>query len=296
MIAELSLYLKRLQKYTPEDFVRKLGSLHFVIEWKATQFRQFLLYQGLLVLKKKVPEKVYDMFMYLSLGIRILSSTDTELYSKGNKFIKKFIKLFIEIYGVEYCNHNIHGLSHIYVDVLNHGPLDKFSAFRFENFMQKIKKDIRKPENVLSQIFNRIGEREGIEVQDKKNIDYNRFRKDDGILPKDCISPQYTKFVFNNFKINTENLADNCFLTKTKKVIRIENVATTKLGEIVLIGRKFVRKQEYFKKYMDSSDLDIYEVKELSPIELFHLDDIEKKMFLMNIKQNSFLVIPLIHS
>lgn len=248
------------------------------------------------VLKKNVPEKVYKMFMYLSLAIRILCSTKTELYSKANKFLRKFIRLFTEIYGYKYCNHNIHGLSHLYVDVLNHGPLDNFSAFRFENFMQHIRKDIRKPANALSQIFNRISEREKIGLQKSKNIEYNRLKKEDGILPKDCMSPQYSKLAFNGFKVNTKNQADNCFLTKTKKVVQIENIATTTFGETVLIGRRFLQKQSFFKAPIDSADLDIYKVKERSPIQIFKLDDIQLKLFQMPLNRNYFLVIPLIHS
>lgn len=114
--------LKIIHKHTPTDFVRDFESLDFVSQWKATQFRQFLLYEGIYVLKKHVPEKVYEMFLHLTLATRICCSTNKDLYSKANKFMKVYIKLFIELYGKTYCNHNVHGLCHVYVDVLNHGP------------------------------------------------------------------------------------------------------------------------------------------------------------------------------
>ncbi|CAI6365764.1 unnamed protein product [Macrosiphum euphorbiae] len=41
----------------------------------------------------------------------------------------------------EYVTYNVHGLIHIPNFVKIHGPLDKFSAFKFENFLQIIKKN-----------------------------------------------------------------------------------------------------------------------------------------------------------
>lgn len=291
----ISEHLALIKKYTPVDFVRRCDDIEFVAQWKATQYRQFLLYQAILVLKKKVPTPVYNMFLYLSLGIRILCSNKKDLYSKANKFLKKFIKMFIEIYGEKYCNHNIHGLSHLYVDVLNHGPLDRFSAFRFENYMQQIKKDIRKPGFVLTQLTNRLSERENIVKEHTKTNDFNRIKNGDEVPPLGCESPQYVKYEFNGIKIDTSTLGDRCLGTKSKQVIRIENIATL-AGSVVLIGRRFLSKRSFLKSPMDFADLDIYKVSELSQLQVFTLDDIEQKFFMMPIKNDTFLVEPLIHS
>lgn len=47
---------------------------------------------------------------------------------------------------------------------------------------------------------------------------------------------------------------------------------------------------------MDSADLDIFQVSELSPLQMFALDDIEQKFFIMPMSNTCFLVVPLIHS
>ncbi len=39
---------------------------------------------------------------------------------------------------------------------MNHGPLDQFSAFPFENYLGKLKKLIRSPKKPLAQIVKRI--------------------------------------------------------------------------------------------------------------------------------------------
>lgn len=291
----ISKELKSLKKYTPTDFVRTIENLDFVAQWKATQFRQFLLYQGILVLKNNVPANIYKMFVYLSFGIRILCSKEKDLYSKANGFLKKFISMFIDIYGKEFCNHNINGLSHLYVDVLNHGPLDKFSAFKFENFMQLIKADVRKPGDILAQLSNRMTERENVSYVNNKK-EYNRIKAGDEFPPLGCQSPQYKQYEFNGFKVNTEKLGDICFGTKSKEIIKIENVATNQFEKTVLIARKFNRRRPFLQSPINSADLGIFVVQDLSPLQIFNLDDIDVKYFMTPLRNRRFLVEPLIHS
>lgn len=54
--------------------------------------------------------------------------------------------------------YNVHSLIHLVDDVKLYGPLDSFSAFPFESYMSKVKKMIRRNNNALPQIFNRIQE------------------------------------------------------------------------------------------------------------------------------------------
>jgi len=51
--------------------------------------------------------------------------------------------------------HNVHNLLYLCSDVRTFGPVDNFSAFRFENFMTSIKKQIRKNEKPLQQLVKR---------------------------------------------------------------------------------------------------------------------------------------------
>lgn len=54
--------------------------------------------------------------------------------------------------------YNMHNLCHLATNVLEHGPLDNTSAFPFENFMFTLKNSIRKPNFVVTQIYNRCAE------------------------------------------------------------------------------------------------------------------------------------------
>ena len=69
VISDDLLSLKRL---LPSEFSRKPRSLFEFRQWKATEFRQFLLYTGPVVLKGRLTQALYKNFMLLSVAIRIL--------------------------------------------------------------------------------------------------------------------------------------------------------------------------------------------------------------------------------
>jgi len=88
--------------------------------------------------------------MTLHVIIRILSSEDLHQYlSYAQDLICFFIKTFIQLYGVKNISHNVHSLIHLVDDVKRFGSLDNFSAFKFENYMQILKKYLRKAEKPL---------------------------------------------------------------------------------------------------------------------------------------------------
>lgn len=68
------------------------------------------------------------------------------------------VKSFADLYGEAQLVYNVHSLLHVVDDVKNFGPLDAFSAFSFESHMYKIKKMIRRNNNPLAQLCNRVGE------------------------------------------------------------------------------------------------------------------------------------------
>lgn len=61
--------LSRVKKYMPREFTRKGRSLNEVERWKATEFRQFLLYTGPVVLKGHLPPEMYKHFLLLFVSI-----------------------------------------------------------------------------------------------------------------------------------------------------------------------------------------------------------------------------------
>ena len=73
-ISRISELLLSCHQYLPREFPRKCRSLADVDRWKATEFRQFILYSGIVVLKGTISEVFYQHSLHFFLGIYCLSS------------------------------------------------------------------------------------------------------------------------------------------------------------------------------------------------------------------------------
>lgn len=77
-ICSLSATMENISSYWPSEFNRKPRSLVNLDRWKATEFRQFLLYIGPVYLKNILPRYMYDHFLFFSVAISLLVSTDNK--------------------------------------------------------------------------------------------------------------------------------------------------------------------------------------------------------------------------
>jgi len=159
-VREISSHLITLKPYIPEEFARKTRALQFIDTWKATEFRLFLLYTGPVVLKAVLPPAYYDHFMTLNCAIQILCNNS--LYLKYNQYANDLLKYFTfhfaTLYGPETLSYNIHGLVHLASDCKHLGPLDAFSAFKFENHLGHIKSLLKSSSRPLEQVYCRLVE------------------------------------------------------------------------------------------------------------------------------------------
>ena len=143
-IEQVSLKLESLKNLLPCEFNRRSRSLAFWKQWKATEYRHFLLYFGPFLLKNVLEHKVYHNFLKLHLSILILnhqnliSNSDNIEYAES--LLINFIYEFQEIYGKNNVTHNIHNLLHLAKDVKKYDTLESFSAFDFENHICLLKK------------------------------------------------------------------------------------------------------------------------------------------------------------
>ena len=73
-VRAISEILVNFQSYIPREFNRKCRSLHELERWKATELRQFMLYSGIVALKKHLAQKVYNHFLLFYVAIFFCSS------------------------------------------------------------------------------------------------------------------------------------------------------------------------------------------------------------------------------
>ncbi|XP_035918229.1 uncharacterized protein LOC118516445 isoform X1 [Anopheles stephensi] len=142
---------------------RRLRHVKFIRYWKATEFRTFLHYVSIIVFKDFMWEEAFNHFLLYFSAITIFSSTKHHhLWALAKKMLYKFVKDFANFYGRSNLTSNVHNLIHIYDDVDRFGPLDKISAYVFENHLQFIKRCIRSGNRCLEQVITRGREFENI--------------------------------------------------------------------------------------------------------------------------------------
>jgi len=89
-----------LRKYFPKEFARLPRPLNDIEYWKATEFRNFLLFTGPLVFKKRLKNAFYLHFMKLHCAIKILITLDLCLLN--NEIAHNLIVEFVEEFKIHY--------------------------------------------------------------------------------------------------------------------------------------------------------------------------------------------------
>ena len=155
-ITEASSRLHNLKQAIPSVFARKPRGIEEMDYWKATEFRQLLLYTGQIVLKGLLRGDLYDHFVVFSVAISILvSPTLIQSQIDASDLLTYFVKQSRCLYGPKVLVYNVHSLLHIADDAKE---LDEFSAFPFENHLHHIKKLVRSGRRPLVQIVKRLSE------------------------------------------------------------------------------------------------------------------------------------------
>lgn len=298
----LSKNLLDLRHSTPKEFARKPRGIAEIKNWKATEFRQILLYTGPIVLKSVLPLQIYEHFLSLHVAISILVNPEHIKDETNLIYVEEllihFIKCFQILYGEQFISHNVHNLLHLTNDVRKHGCLDNFSAFPFENFLGSLKKYIRKPEKPLQQLALRYTEHEFNTLNKNRNLEtglkYNHFCGP--IIPSKLIREykQFKIFQNNNIYINCDN-HNNIVLLNNFNIVRVVNIIENKGNEVFILA-EICRKVGYmYEKPCNSSLFNIYLVTGSRKLDYWPIENIVNKMYVIPKSANEFYVIPFNH-
>jgi len=93
--------------------------------------------------------------------------------------------------------------------------------------------------------------------------------------------PQFSTLILGNYKLKTNVDADSYFCTINNEIVKLINIAhSTNTGNIVLIGRNFKEKTNFYVHPIKSSHLGIFSVKHLSKnLMCWNVKDIKKKSY-----------------
>ncbi|XP_071652762.1 uncharacterized protein [Temnothorax longispinosus] len=285
-LAAFNDFYRKLAKSVPAEFSRHPRSLEEVAQWKATEFRLFLLYLGPVVLQHLLSKPQIIHFNVLNCAVRILC--DPRECVRNNSYAQDLMIYFVDnmelLYGEETLIYNIHNLIHIPEDVLNHGPLDSFSCFPFENFLQKIKLMIKGGAQPLAQFIKRITERSiHLIPSDNSKTGYSYLNKRKNRLDDHQLPPGYTNFhqeiQFQDFLL-TDKSPNNCCYLSNNSVVLVEHICCYK--EIpVIVGRQFINTHSIADYPCDSRNLGIFDGRELSELQTWNIDEIDRKGFVV---------------
>ena len=156
-IVQMSTEISQLAKYTPHEFQRRPRRIDKELaHFKATEFRLFLLYLGPFLFKKYLPTPLYHHFLLLHFAIYVLSSNSLSksLFSQADGCLQLFVSQVSQLFGKFNMTYNMHILLHLPEFVKQHGTLNEFSTFEFENLLSRLKLHIRKTRFIESHVFN----------------------------------------------------------------------------------------------------------------------------------------------
>ena len=166
-LLQISERLVALRDYIPSEFARRPRTLLEMDRWKATEYRQFLLYTGPVVLKSVLSHELYEHFLCLSTAVNILLIPNRArrryLLDYASNLLKYFVSHCERLYGETFVVYNVHSLMHVADDAIYFdSSLDDISAFRYENYLQVLKRLIRGTSNPLVQVAKRLQEYEAV--------------------------------------------------------------------------------------------------------------------------------------
>lgn len=273
--------LNILRVYCPSDFARRPASLEIFSKYKATEFRQFLLYTGPVVMYDVLDEQLYKHFLLLHASIRVLvsKSPSRQHLRFAELALQKFVLRCEILYGATFHTYNIHGLLHLTDDVKRLGTLDSFSAFSYENNMSIFRKYCRKPNQPLQQIFNRMAEKRIHDRNDNRGVDSSirvfMLHNNDGNN-----RPQYRKIQFNEISLSIDE-RDSCCILRDGSICIVCNIVMND-NSYHLAVKKFFEIDDFYNIGMISSAFRVYKCTALSS-ELFYinLDEVNAKCYRM---------------
>jgi len=307
-IKKISARLITFKNSIPCDFVRKCRSLDDLSRWKATEFRLFLLYVGVVAIHSIVPKKIYRHFLSLSIAMTIfLSPNFRNLANVANILMVQFVKDFGILYGEHFISYNVHGLIHLFDDFNKFCPLDTISCFKFENYMYQLKKIVRKSDKPLQKVVKRYEERCNIlnpptisQCDDEtKILQKYDMAHNEGPLINGTSSPQFkvlTLVTLDKVKIKVHSNADSYVglnIDSKLIIIKVVNICYSHIKKRnILLGRQFEKIERFFERPLKSDQIGIYKLNNFSKtICSYHIEDVKTKYMVLTAEDLDFVVI-----
>ena len=230
--------------------------------------------------------------------LHILLTRTAQIYLELHFCVELHTKkaLFGAIYSNSLLVYNVHSLLHLPQDVRKYGALDSVSAFPFESFLGQLKKKVRRPQNPVAQIVNRVHEELRHSEATVPIDDIHPLKKlhRNGPLPSDMSTcEQYSHYLRSDTVVSCTE-GNNCFEI-FGNVALIRNILLTQCGKIFVVYDSFELSGPFFTYPLDSACLGIRKVSKLTGLmHVASIDHVTQKLVILPF-QDDFVVLPLLH-
>lgn len=307
-INEISTALTKSNEFKPNEIHRAIRGMDSLAQWKGTEYRTFLLYLGPVILKDFLREDIYDNFMLYFCAITIISCDNhiyrDELLPLAEPLLLEFLNEYIDIYGIDAINNNLHNLCHLIDDVKRFGSLPRFSAYPFENKLGFIKHLLRSGYRPLAQVVKRLSEMNSITTDQPANTSmFPYLHKQIQNAHKhpanaSCVAVDrktYGKIFIADGVVIENNNKNQWFMTHDKNIVKMLNAAYCD-GNICIYGSCLKKLNNFFDKPIESKYLDIYQSKtDLNAPTTYNVSYIKCKMFCLKY-HDTFVFTPILHT
>lgn len=310
----VSRYLVEANGQMPRDIHRSLRGLDELSNWKGVEFRTFLMYVGMVVLRPVLEDDEYDHYLLLSCACTIVSCNVYKKYiALAKNMFKTYVKEYINLYGRHTITSNVHNLIHIADDLIenNIDTIDQISTYKYENSLRLLGMKLQTCNRPLEQISRRLIEIFHLKTDLLANEDASVHERIDIYRDRNCVkfSPWcsyelktkkgcYSQITIKpDVVLSSRKLGDQWFLTRSGDIVKM--IFATKVeNSYKVCGLTVMSKSEFFSKPIKSTYLNIFKSNSNSlstELCIHELNSIAAKMLCLQL-ESDFVFIPILHT
>lgn len=208
--------------------------------WKASEWKNFLLYYSLVCFKDLLPPQYFKHWFLLVFSIYtfLQDKISEHEFSAAEAAMNKFVLQVEELYGKEFMKYNTHLLLHIPASVKKFGALWTWSAFPYEHYNGVLKTMFHNSQSVPQQIcksYLRLQCMKRSTVFQSQHCNANAKLLFDKMLEKLRLSQVYQDFGDN---LRTFGKPQDIGLSAVQKLLIEELIRKPILADTVVIAYK----------------------------------------------------------
>ena len=157
LIQVINLIDSRIKSIKPPKFVHRMPrSVSDLLHWKASELKHFLFFYSIPVFEGIMRMDYFEHYILLLTAVTMLNSSEIQVFevAVAENFLKKFVRQFENLYGIQFCSINVHQLLHLCECVRNLGPLWAHTCYEFEDINGKLLKLIHGTDHLDTQVAN----------------------------------------------------------------------------------------------------------------------------------------------